>query len=75
MACGPHLVRNGQLSISFEAEDFGQKDSSVMSFSLTRAVETFEAARSFMMLRQGKLVIGVVGGTALGSGFPPRAGV
>lgn len=74
MACGPHLVRNGQLSISFEAEDFGQKDSSVMSFSLTRAVETFEAARSFMMLRQGKLVIGVVGGTALGSGVPTESG-
>jgi exopolysaccharide biosynthesis protein len=74
MACGPHLVRSGQLDISFKAEDFGEKDSSVMSFSLTRAVETFEAARSFMMLRDGKLFIGTVGGTTLGSGAPTESG-
>ncbi|MDY7018468.1 MAG: phosphodiester glycosidase family protein [Chloroflexota bacterium] len=74
MACGPHLVRNGQLDISFKAEDFGEKDSSVISFSLTRAVETFEAARSFMMLRDGKVFIGTVGGTALGSGAPTESG-
>lgn len=74
MACGPHLVRDGQLDISFQAEDFGEKDSSVMSFSLTRAVETFEAARSFMMLKGGKLIIGTVSGTRLGTGAPAESG-
>ena len=69
MACGPYLVRSGQLEISFEAEDFGEKDSSVMAFSLTRAVETFEAARSFVMLRGNRLFIGTVSGTALGTGI------
>ncbi len=69
MACGPYLVRNGQLEISFEAEDFGEKDSSVMAFSLTRATETFEAARSFIMLRGKRLCIGTVSGTALGAGI------
>ncbi len=68
MACGPYLVRNGQLEISFEAEDFGEKDSSVMAFSLTRATETFAAARSFIMLRGNRLSIGTVSGTALGAG-------
>lgn len=70
MASGPYLVRDGQLAISFEAEDFGEKDSTVMSFSLTRAVQTFEAARSFMMLKDDKLTIGTVSGTRLGSGVP-----
>lgn len=74
MACGPHLVCDGQLDVSFRQEDFGEKDSSVMSFSLTRAVETFEAARSFMMLRDGKLIIGTVSGTALGTGAPTTSG-
>ena len=69
MACGPYLVRSGQLEISFEAEDFGEKDSSVMAFSLTRATETFEAARSFIMLRGNRLFIGTVSGTALGTGI------
>jgi Mg/Co/Ni transporter MgtE len=68
MACGPYLVRNGQLAISFEKEDFGEKDSSVMAFSLTRATETFEAARSFVMLRDSHLYLGTVSGVALGSG-------
>ncbi len=70
MASGPYLVRDGQLAISFEAEDFGEKDSTVMTFSLTRAVQSFEAARSFMMLRDDKLTIGTVSGTSLGSGVP-----
>jgi hypothetical protein len=68
MACGPYLVRDGQLAISFEEEDFGEKDSSVMAFSLTRATETFEAARSFIMLRDRHLHLGAVSGAALGSG-------
>jgi hypothetical protein len=68
MACGPYLVRDGQLAISFEEEDFGEKDSSVMAFSLTRATETFEAARSFIMLRDGRLHLGTVSGAALGTG-------
>ncbi len=70
MASGPYLVRDSQLAISFEAEDFGEKDSTVMSFSLTRAVQSFEAARSFMMLKDDKLIIGTVSGTSLGSGVP-----
>lgn len=69
MACGPYLVRSGQLEINFEAEDFGEKDSSVMAFSLTRATETFAAARSFIMLRENRLCIGTVSGTALGTGI------
>ncbi|MEN8131294.1 MAG: phosphodiester glycosidase family protein [Pseudomonadota bacterium] len=68
MACGPYLVRDGQLAISFEEEDFGEKDSSVMAFSLTRATETFEAARSFIMLRDNHLHLGAVSGAALGTG-------
>lgn len=74
MACGPHLVCDSHLDVSFREEDFGEKDSTVMSFSLTRAVETFEAARSFMMLRDGKLTIGTVSGTALGTGAPTTSG-
>jgi hypothetical protein len=69
MASGPHLIRDGQLDISFQAEDFGEKDSSVMSFSLTRAVEVFDAARSFMALKDDKIIIGTVSGTALGTGL------
>jgi Mg/Co/Ni transporter MgtE len=69
MASGPHLISDGQIDISFQAEDFGEKDSSVMSFSLTRAVETFEAARSFMALKGNKIIIGTVSGTALGTGL------
>ena len=40
-----------------------------MAFSLTRAAETFEAARSFIMLRDNRLCIGTVSGTALGTGL------
>lgn len=69
MASGPHLIRDRQIDISFQAEDFGEKDSSVMSFSLTRAVEAFEAARSFMALKGDKIIIGTVSGTALGTGL------
>jgi exopolysaccharide biosynthesis protein len=69
MASGPHLISDRQIDISFQAEDFGEKDSSVMSFSLTRAVEVFEAARSFMALKGNKIIIGTVSGTALGTGL------
>ena len=76
MACGPYLVRNAQLEIDFETEDFGEEDSSVMAVSLSRAAETFEAARSFMMVRDNRLLIGTVSGTALGSGiFTESAGM
>lgn len=74
MACGPYLVRNGETAISFEEEDFGEKDSAVMAFSLTRATETFEAARSFVMIRGGRLHIGTVSGTALGTGMSHESG-
>jgi len=70
MACGPQLVRDGQVDLDFEFEDFGEKDSSVVPFSLTRAVDTFRTARSFVMLGNGKLVLGAVSGTYFGSGEP-----
>jgi len=70
MACGPQLVRDGQVDLDFEFEDFGEKDSSVVPFSLTRAVDTFRTARSFVMLANGKLVLGAVSGTYFGSGEP-----
>ncbi len=72
MACGPQLVRDGQPDLDFEFEDFGEKDTSVLPLSLTRAADIFEAARSFVMLKDGRLVLGAVSGTALGDG-PPRA--
>jgi len=74
MACGPHLVRGGQLDLSFEEEDFGKQDSTVISFFLPRTVETYEAARSFMMLRDDKLIVGTVSGTAMGYGAPKESG-
>ena len=70
MACGPQLVRDGQVDLDFEFEDFGEKDSSVVPFSLTRAVDTFRTARSFVMLANGKLILGAVSGTYFGSGEP-----
>jgi hypothetical protein len=73
MACGPHLVANRQMDLSFKVEDFGEKDSSVMAFSLTRAVETFEAARSFIFLRSGRLFLGTISGEALGGGTPTQS--
>ncbi len=72
MACGPQLVRDGQPDLDFDFEDFGEKDTSVLPLSLTRAVDIFEAARSFVMLKDGRLILGAVSGTALGDG-PPRA--
>lgn len=72
MACGPQLIRDGQPDLDFDFEDFGEKDTSVLPLSLTRAADIFEAARSFVMLKEGKLILGAVSGTALGDG-PPRA--
>ncbi|MDY7018467.1 MAG: phosphodiester glycosidase family protein [Chloroflexota bacterium] len=70
MSCGPQLVRDSQLEIDFDFEDFGEKDSLVVPFSLTRAVDIFDAARSFIMLKGEKLYMGVVSGTLFGSGTP-----
>jgi len=70
MACGPYLVRDGVLNLDFQAEDFGQQDSTVMPFLLPRTVETYEAARSFMALRDETLILGTVSGTAYGYGQP-----
>jgi len=71
MACGPQLVRDGEVELDFDLEHFGQKDTTVLPLSLTRAANFFRAARSFAMLREGQLVLGAVSGTALGSGCPP----
>ena len=68
MACGPSLVRDGVLDLDFEAEDFGQQDSTVISFFLPRTVETYRAARSFLGCRGRTLVLGTVSGTAYGHG-------
>lgn len=68
MACGPQLVRDGQPDLNFDFEDFGDKDSTVLPLSLTRAVETFEAARSFVMLQGEQVLLGTVSGVSLGSG-------
>lgn len=70
MACGPQLVRGGQIDIDLDAEGFGDKDSSVLPLSLTRAVDSLRAARSFVFIRDGLLTLGVVSGTQLGSGAP-----
>jgi hypothetical protein len=68
MACGPLLVRDGVADVDFVAEDFGQQDSTVMSFFLPRTVETYRAARSFLGMRGRTLVLGAVSGTAYGFG-------
>jgi hypothetical protein len=68
MACGPLLVRDGVADVDFVAEDFGQQDSTVMSFFLPRTVETYRAARSFLGLRGSTLVLGAVSGTGYGFG-------
>jgi hypothetical protein len=68
MACGPSLVRDGVLDLDFEAEHFGQQDSTVISFFLPRTVETYRAARSFLGRRDDTLVLGTVSGTAYGHG-------
>ncbi len=74
MACGPLLVRDGQVDVDVAAESFGDKDSSVLPLSLTRAADSFRAARSFLMLRAGRLCFGAVSGTMLGGG-PPAVSV
>ena len=68
MACGPQLVRDGQPDLHFAFEDFGDKDSTMLPLSLTRAAETFEAARSFVMLQGEQVFLGAVSGVSLGSG-------
>lgn len=68
MACGPSLVRDGVLDLDFEAEHFGQQDSTVISFFLPRTVETYRAARSFLGRRGDTLLLGTVSGTAYGHG-------
>lgn len=68
MACGPQLVRDGQVDIDFDIEGFGDKDTTVLPLSLSRVVDTFRAARSFAMVRQGRLVFGVVSGVSMGAG-------
>jgi hypothetical protein len=68
MACGPSLVRDGVLDLDFDAEHFGQQDSTVISFFLPRTVETYRAARSFLGRRGSTLVLGSVSGTAYGHG-------
>ncbi len=70
MACGPQLVRDGKVDLDFDLEHFGQKDTTVLPLSLTRAANFFRAARSFVMLRRGELVLGAVSGAALGTGRP-----
>jgi hypothetical protein len=70
MGCGPLLVRDGQVDLDFVAEEFGEKDTATLPFSLTRSVDRFRAARSFVGLSAGRLVLGVVSGTRLGAGAP-----
>jgi hypothetical protein len=74
MACGPSLVRSGSPDVDFGAEDFGQQDSTVMSFFLPRSVETYEAARSFLAVRDDTLILGTVSGTAYGFGRTAASG-
>jgi len=56
------------VDLDFTDEDFGQQDSTVMSFFLPRTVETYEAARSFVARRGSTLILGTVSGTAYGFG-------
>lgn len=69
MACGPQLVRDGETEIDFALEEFGTKDSAVMSFFLPRLVDRYEAARSFVATtKSGTLLLGSVSGRAFGLG-------
>lgn len=70
MACGPQLVRDGQVDIDFDAEGLGEKDTTVLPLSLSRVVDSFRAARSFVFLRDGRVVFGVVSGISMGGGRP-----
>jgi len=74
MACGPSLVRDSAVDVDFSDEDFGQQDSTVMSFCLPRTMETYDAARSFMAVRDQTLILGAVSGTAYGYGRPELSG-
>ncbi len=47
----------------------GDKDAGLPPISLTRAVDSFRAARSFLLLRRGRLVFGTVSGTQVGHGL------
>ena len=71
MACGPLLVRDGQIDVDLATEEFGEKDTATLPFSLTRSIDHFRAARTFVGLSAGRLVLGTVGGTKLGAG-PPK---
>lgn len=75
MACGPQLVRDGQIDVDFELEGFGEKDTTVVPFSLSREVDGFRAARSFVMVRGGLVIFGVISGLALGWGRSGGASV
>jgi len=69
MACGPQLVRNGVVEIDFGLEEFGAKDSSVMSFFIPRLIDRYEAARSFVAItHSNKVLLGTVSGRAFGLG-------
>lgn len=71
MACGPGLLRDGQIDLDLAAEELGEKDTATLPFSLTRSVDRFRGARSFVGLDGTRLVLGAVSGVTLGSG-PPR---
>ncbi|MEM9071009.1 MAG: phosphodiester glycosidase family protein [Myxococcota bacterium] len=69
VACGPLLVRDGDIAIDFAAEEFGPKDSPVMSFFLPRLIDAYEAARSFVAItKEGKVLLGVISGRSFGRG-------
>lgn len=69
VACGPALLRDGRVALDFDGEEFGRKDSPVISFFLPRLAESYEAARSFVGTRaDGTLVLGTISGRAFGAG-------
>lgn len=69
IACGPALMRDGTVALDFDGEEFGRKDSPVISFFLPRLAESYEAARSFIGTRaDGTVVLGTVSGRAFGAG-------
>lgn len=69
VACGPALLREGRVALDFDGEEFGRKDSPVISFFLPRLAQSYEAARSFIGTRaDGPLVLGTVSGRAFGAG-------
>lgn len=69
VACGPALLRDGRVALDFDGEEFGRKDSPVISFFLPRLADSYEAARSFVGTRaDGTLVLGTISGRAFGAG-------